>query len=383
MPSVRTAQLAEHDFMIGSSGQRDVDRPFEEAEKLHTSIPHLRFLRQTSVPSWAVEEPDVADGEDGGEPDSTENGIPRLIPIDRYVTRGTYERGDDAPSEDDDDIAAAERTVAASTFNEQGYITQEERFETETLTQRDRFTYDGEMRLVRKVTEDLVNENSQTEERFYNSDGKIEQRVITYSDGSQIVTQHRWSGNEEEEVTRSDEGIESHKRRKYDSEGRVIERLEINPETNETTGGFAVYNVKGQLVEVGVVEADGTRWVSERTTYNDDGTEDTALTLDAEGNEVERRVSTYENGDCVQQVVTDADGETHTDSTFDAAHHVIRVRATGPGIEEDAIYEYSERGLMSASARRSMVDRGHQERRGLARVTAETRTTWWEWEFYE
>jgi hypothetical protein len=366
-----------------SSGLRDVGRPFEEADNLHASHPHLRFVRQTSVPSWAVEEPDVADGEDGGEPDSTENGIPRLIPLDRYLTRGTYERGDDEPSEDDDDVAAAERSVTAETYNEQGYMTQREQFETDTLTQRERFTYDSDMRLVRKVTEDLVNENSQTEERFYNSDGRIEQRVITYSDGSQIVTQHHWSGNEEEELTRSDEGIESHKRRKYDSEGRVIERLEIVPETNETTGEFAVYNVKGQLVEAGVVEADGTRWVSERTTYNDDGTENTVLTLDAEGNEVERRVSAYENGDCVRQIVTDADGEAHTGYTFDAAHHVIRVRATGPGYEKDAIYEYDERGLISGSAIRSMQDQGYQSRRGLHDVTAGARTTWWECECYE
>jgi hypothetical protein len=363
--------------------RRDVDRPLEEVDHLHTSIPHLRFVRQTSVPSWAVEEPNVADGEDGGEPDSTENGLPRLIPIERYVTRGSDERGDDEPNEDDDDFAAAERSVTASTYNEQGYITQREQYEDETLTQREHFTYDSEMRLVRKVTEDLVDEHTQTEERFYHSDGKIEQRVITYSDGSQIVTRHHWSGNEEEEVTRSDEGIESHKRRKYDSEGRVIERLELNPETNETTGEFAVYNVKGQLVEVGVLEADGTRRVSERTTYNDDGTEDTVLTLDAEGTEIERRVSAYENGDCVQQIVTDADGETYTNQTFDAAHHVIRVRATGPGYEDDVIYEYNERGLLSASARRLMQDRGYQMRRALHDVTAETRTTWWECEFYE
>ena len=362
---------------------RDVDRPFEEVERLRASIPHLRFLRRTSVHIWAVEEPDVADGEDDGEPDSTESDIPRLIPIDRYFSRGTYERGDDEPSEDDDDVAAAERSVTTQTYNEQGYITQREEFEAERLTQRERFAYDSEMRLVRMVTEDLVNENSQTEERSYNADGKIAKRVITYSDGSQIVTQHHWSRNEEEEVTRSDEGIESHKRRKYDSEGRVIERLEINPETKETTGGFAVYNIKGQLVEVGVVEADGTRWVSERTTYNKDGTEDTVLTLDAEGNEVERRVSAYENDDCVQQVVTNADGETHTDNTFDAAHHLIRVRVSGPGYEEESIHEYNERGLLSVSATHGMQDQGHQSRRGHSDVTAGARTTWWEYEFYE
>ena len=343
-------------------------------DPLRSTVPHVRFIRRTRVPRWATEEPEPSDDENGGEPDSEEDEVPRLIPLHKYVTGGTPQAGEDEPIEEE------ERSIVESTYNEQGYLTLQERFESETLIQRVRFAYDGDMRLVRKVTEDPIGENTQTEERFYNADGKIAKQVITYSNGSQMVTQHLWNGNEEDEVARSEEGIEGHRRRRYDSEGRVVERMEIDPETNEATGAFTTYDAKGQLVEAGVIDADGSRWVHERTTYNDDGTEDTVLTLDAEGNEIERKVSTYENGDCVRQIVTDAEGETCTDNTFDDSHRIIRAITIGPGSEWEGIWEYDERGLISASAIRSMEDRGFQRQ---DRLTIDTRTTWWEYECYE
>jgi hypothetical protein len=358
-----------------------MDEPLDE---LHSSIPHVRFVRRMSVPRWAVEEPEQSDGEDPDQPDCHENDVPRIIPVHELFTGGTVQRGDDEPAgEEDDGIGASSLSVVELTYNDRGYMTLKEQYESGTLTQRKRFAYDDEMRLVLRVTEDPINGNIEKEERFYGAGGKIERKVITYSDGSQVVTRHRWNGNEEEEVTRSDEGIEGHKRRRYDSDGRVIERVEIDPETHETTGEFFTYGTEGQLVESGVLEADGTRWVSKRMTYNEDGSEDTVLTLDAEGKEIERSVSTYEHGDRVRQVVTDADGETCTDQTFDDAHHVIRVRVTGPALEEDGICEGNDRGLISAWAVRYMQDRGLGRRSHEGRIEAHVRTTWWEYEFYE
>src|SRR5262249_53599087 len=116
-------------------------------------------------------------------------------------------------------------------------------------------------------------------------------------------------------------------------------------------------------------------------TYNEDGNEESFLTLDAEGNEVERRVSTYEHGDRVQEILTNANGETCTDNTFDGAHHLLRMRTRGPRNEEDSIQEYNDRALISAWAVRFRRDHG-PDYRG-PRIEADVRTTWWEYEFYE
>ena len=357
----------------------------ELPDDLRSSIPGLRFVRETSVPRWAVEGPEegVEQGDEQlaeevpAAPAPGEQDIPRIIPYHRYFNPVVGGLDDEELPEE----AEVERDVTESTYNEQGLLTLRERFESDTLVWRERFCYSPDRKLLRKVVEDPVNENLETEERTYGANNKIARKVITYSDGSQLTTEHHWNGDRDEEITSSEEGIQSHVVRTYDSKGRLIERVEIDPQTKETSGGFDTYNAQDQLVESGVIEPDGSRWVSARMEYNADGSEESVVALDANGNEIQRRVCAYEGGDRIQEITTDADGETHTDNVFDDAHHLIRSITTGIGVEEDSIFEYTERGLPAASAVRSMQDRG-LGRRGSERIEARVHTTWWEGEFY-
>jgi hypothetical protein len=143
---------------------------------------------------------------------------------------------------------------------------------------------------------------------------------------------------------------------------------------------FNTYDAQGRIVESVVIEPDGSRWISARTECDSDGNEKSIVSLDADGNEIERTVFTYEGGDRIQEVTTDSDGETRIENVFDGAHHCIRSTRTGPGVAGESIFEYDERGLETASASRSMDDRGRRLGRGS--IAARVRTLWREYEFY-
>ena len=271
--------------------------------------------------------------------------------------------------------------MTESTYNERGLLTLREQFESDTLVQRKRLAYSPDGTLLSKVVEDLVAENLETEERTYGANGKLARKVITYSGGSRLTTEHHWSGDREEEITSSEEGIESRVIRTYDSKGRLIERVEIDPHTKKTRRFLNNYDAQGQLIESGVIEPDGSHWVSARTEYDADGNEVSIVALDENGNEIQRTVCTYVGGDRIREVTTDAGGETHTDSVFDDAHNVMRSTKTGIGVAVDNIFEYNERGLPAAAAFRSMQDEG-RGLPGARRIQMRVRTIWFEYEFY-
>ena len=371
----------ESDTQISLSGE------IEELDDVRSSIPGLRFVRTTSVPSWAVEEPEEG-VEQGDEqlaeeapvaPARREQDIPRIIPYHRHFGAVVDRLDDEELPEEGEVDSTSMRNVTESTYNEQGLLTLRETVESDTLVLRKRFAYSPDGTLLRKVVEDPVNETLETEERAYDANNKIARKVITYSDGSRLTTEHHWNGDREEEITSSEEGIESHVIRTYDSTDRLIERVEIDPQTKKTRRVLNTYNAQDQFVESGVIEPDGSHWVSARTEYNADGNEKSIVSLDANGNEIQRTVCAYEGQDRIQEVTTDADGETHTENVFDDAHHCIRSTTTGIGVAADSIFEYNERGLLAAYAFRSMQDRG-LGRRG--RMEARVRTTWREYEFY-
>jgi hypothetical protein len=370
-----------------SDTQISLSEEIEELDDVRSSIPGLRFFRATAVPRWAVEEPEEGDQQDDEQfaeevpvaPARREQDIPRIIPYHRYFDAIVGRLDDEELPEEGEVDSTSMRNVTESTYNDQGLLTLREEFESDTLVLRKRFAYSPDGQLLRKVVEGPVNETLETEERTYGANSKIARKVITYSDGSRLTTEHHWNGDREEEITSSEEGIESHVIRTYDSKDRLNERVEIDPQTRETRRVFNTYNAQDQLVESGVIESDGSHWVSARTEYDADGNEKSIVSLDAIGNEIQRTVCAYEGGDRSQEVTTDADGETHTDNVFDDAHHCIRSTRTGIGVAEESIFEYNEHGLLAAYAFRSMQDRG-LVRRG--RIETRVRTTWWEYEFY-
>ena len=363
----------------------------EELDEVKSSIPGLRFVRATSVPRWAVEEPEEGvelDDEQGDEqrveevpvaPAGIDHDIPRIIPDHRYFDAVDGGRDDEELPEEGEVDSTSMRDVTEYTYDVRGLLTLREEFESDTLVLRKRFAYSRDGKLLRRVVEDPVNETLETEERTYGANDKIDRKVITYSDGSRLTTEHHWNGDREEEIASTEEGIESHVIRTYDAKNRLIERIEIDPQTRETRRVVHTYNAQDQLVESGVIEPDGSQWVSARAEYDADGNEKSIVSLDANGNEIQRTVFAYEGGDRIQEVTTDADGETRTDNVFDDAHRWIRSTTTGIGVAEDSIFEYNERGLLAASAFRSMQDRG-LGRRG--RMETRVRTTWREYEFY-
>jgi len=364
----------------------------EEVDDLKCSIPGLRCLRETAVEAWAVEEPEEEveqDDEQGDEqlaedvpaaPSRGAQEIPRIIPSHRYVDAEVDRREDEESPEEGEGDSASPRSVRESTYDEQGLLTLREEFEAGRLLLRKRFAYRPDGKLLRKVVEDPVNETLETEERTYGTNGKIARKVITYIDGSRLTTEHRWDGDREEEITSSEEGIESHVIRTYDAKERVTERVAIDPQSKEKRCVFNTYDAQDRIVESVVIEPDGVRWVSARMEYDADGNEKSIVSLDADGNEIQRTVYAYEGGDCIQETTTDSDGETRRSNVFDGAHHCIRSTRTGPGVAWESIFEYDERGLETASASRSMDDRSRRLGRGS--IAARVRTTWREYEFY-
>ena len=364
----------------------------EELDDLKCSLPGLRFLRATAVEVWAVEEPEEGVEEDGEQNDEPlaeevpaapalrEQEIPRIIPYHRYCDAAVDRREDEESPEEGEVDSAFPPSVRESTYDEQGLLTLREEFEAGTLVLRRRFAYSPDGKLLRKVVEDPVNETLETEERTYGTNGKIARKVITYIDGSRLTTEHRWDGDREEEITSSEEGIESHVIRTYDAKDRVTERVAIDPQSGEKKCVFNTYDARDHIVESVVIEPDGVRWTSARTEYDADGNEKSIVSLDADGNEIQRTVYAYEGGDCIQEITTDSDGETRRSNVFDGAHHCIRSTWTSPGVAGESIFEYDERGLETASASRSMDDRGR--RRGRGSIEARVRTIWREYEFY-
>ncbi len=326
----------ESDTQISLSGE------IEELDDVRCPIPGLRFLRATSVPRWAVEEPEEGVEQDDEQlaeevpvaPARREQDIPRIIPYHRYFDSVVDRLDDEELPEEGEVDSTSMRNVTESTYNMQGLLTLREQFESDTLVQRKRFAYSPDGKLLRKVVEDPVNENLETEERTYGANDRIARKVITYSDESRLTTEHHWNGEREEEITSSEEGIESHVIRTYDSKDRLIERVEIDPQTKETRRVLNTYNAQDQFVESRVSEPDGSHWVSARAEYNADGNEKSIVSLDANGNESQRTVCAYEGRDRIQEVTIDADGETHTDNVFDDAHHCIRSTRTCIGVAE-------------------------------------------------
>jgi hypothetical protein len=366
---------------IGLSGE------IEEHDEVRCSIPGLRFIRATSVPRWAVEEPEEGVEQDDEQfaeevpvaPAPREQDVPRIIPYHRYFDAVVGRLDDEGSPEEGEVDSTSLRNVTESTYNEQGLLTLREEFESDTLVLRKRFAYSPDGKLLRKVVEDPVSDTLETEERTYGANDRIARKVITYSDGSRLTTEHHWNGDRDEEFTSSEEGIESHVIRTYDSKDRLIERVEIDPQTKDTRRVLNTYNAQDQFVESRVIEPDGSRWVSARTEYDADGNEKSIVALDANGNEIQRTMCAYEGGDRIQEVTTEADGETHTENVFDDAHHCIRSTRTGIGVAKDYIFEYNERGLQTAFVFRSMEDRGLGR---LGRIETRVRTTWLEYEFY-
>jgi hypothetical protein len=364
----------------------------EEVDDLKCSIPGLRFLRETAVEAWAVEEPEEEveqDDEQADEPLAEEvpvapapreQEIPRITPYHRYVDAEVDRREDEESPEEGEVDSASPRSVRESTYDEQGLLTLREEFESGRLLLRKRFAYRPDGKLLRKVVDDPVNETLETEERTYGANDKIARKVITYSDGSRLTTEHRWDGDREEEITSSEEGIESHVIRTHDAKDRVTERVDIDPQSREKRCVFNTYDAQDRFVESVVIEPDGSRWVSARAEYDADGNEKSIVSLDADGNEIQRTVYAYRGGDCIREITTDSDGELRTENVFDGAHHCIRSTKTGPGVARESIFEYDERGLQTATAARSMDDRGL--RRGRGSIEARVRTIWQEYEFY-
>jgi antitoxin component YwqK of YwqJK toxin-antitoxin module len=345
-----------------------------EIEDHKSNIPGIQAIIEFTVPRWAADEPNPNEKlEVAPIPDAEEADAFHIH--SRFAGyRGPYSNAAIDPTE-----PIPEAHHVESLYNEQGYLADRRVFEGDTLTERERFWYDTDGRLVRRVLEDPIDENNEDEQRSYDAFGRIATIVIHYSDGSEETTMHYWSGNLDEIVTTAADESESRCKKQFDEAGRLIEYVDVDAQNGESSGEYRGYNEAGKILELGTIEPNGSRWLRELYEYNEDGMEVCWSELDAEGKTLQQKESMYENGNCVKQTLFDSSGETDTVQEFDELHRLIRSHTLGPSIESETVNVYDEQGLIAMTATRDIEDHSGFRWGG---ITPTASTTWWLYQFY-
>jgi hypothetical protein len=347
----------------------------EEVEDYNSTILRIRAIIEFTIPRWATDEPNPGEKlEVAPIPDAEEANV--FLIRSRFTGyRGPYSNTAIDPTEPIPEVHHVE-----SIYNEEGYLVDRRLFDIETLTERERFWYDSDGRLVRRVLEDPIDQNNEEEQRFYDAFGRIASAIIHYSDGSEEKTTHFWSGNADEIVTASEDEKESRCKKQFDDSGRLIEYVEMDGQTGKWSGEYRSYNAAGKILEIGTIEPDGTLWLRELYEYDEDGKEICWSEEDAAGKAIQQRESTYENGNCVRQSLYDSNGETDTLQEFDEMHRLVRAHTAGPGTESETVNVYDENGLIAMTAIRDIE---HHSGIRWNHVTPTASTTWWLYQFYE
>ncbi len=359
----------------------------DDLEDYRAPIPNVRMIRQITVPRWAVEDPEPGDQYVAPEmPDlgdannvffrSKLNLEPEQLYLGRLLS-ARHVSGEDR---------MIELSHVESYYNEVGLLIERREFNEGTLQQRQRFLFDAEGRLTRKVLEDHHDEQLERTELQYGDDRKLLSETVTYSDGSKQVTAHRWAGPTDDAITSNDEGVVGQVRTTYDEKGRVVERSDIDPSTGTKSGVFWEFDAADKLISVGTIDKDGTRWISETFEYDESGHETAWAEFDRQGTTLQQRLSSYEGDDCTEFRLIDSNGETVTSQIFNEEHKILQSLSSGPDGNSEAIYLYEETGLLNVTATRTETKLvggpgyGYYGG-GTPRAYVEASTTWWQYEF--
>jgi hypothetical protein len=347
----------------------------EEIEDYKSTIPRIRVIIEFTVPRWAADEPNPGETLHVAPIPDADDAKIVLVQSRRRGYRALYSNVPLDPTEPMPEVHHVE-----SLYNEEGYLVDRRLFDGDALTERERFWYDTDSRLIRRVLEDPIDQNNEEEKRFYDAFGRIASAILHYSDDSEEKTTHYWSGMVDEGVTASADESESRFKKQFDGGGRLIEYMEMDVQTGKWSGEYRNYNASGKILEIGTVEPDGTRWLSELYEYDEDGKEICWSELDAAGKAIQQRESTYENGNCVKQSVYDSNGETDTLQEFDEMHRLVRAHTIGPSRESETVNAYDEDGLIAMTATRDVEDHSGNRWGGVYPTAS---TTWWQYQFYE
>jgi len=245
------------------------------------------------------------------------------------------------------------------------------------------YKYDDKNRLIEEVHyyEDEVSEVIRYK---LDENGKRTEVETTYADASKSVKKIVRDGNTITVKTFDEDGdTEEEDRIKYDSQGRVIEEIQLDEDGKTVTRSVYEYNEKGKLLTKTDYEGEGGLFIKTTLEYDDRENLASEIQVTDQGNLVHRvnyqynekgERTTWQNNHQVHRVEYDEHSRPVTEETKNRMNNLV---------ENFTEYKYNKQGLVSEERTFSLGDQFQIEAGMFGGSSSDFVITRYEYEFYE